>query len=350
MAYDRNAPRIKWTPEQRNAVYEQCGPLWRTAHPQEIWEIAQQLAGIPEDKRRASISNLDRERLRELYGSPAPEDGKPDWRPKRGKKLGATHKPNGAPPQPPLFGPALQIHASIGRDGLIYRADPPPQEASARDDDSIPAETREFAERFAHRIETPPAVDETPSKYEAIGLAVSILAEEFGDIISNALTKAIADPKTAATLAGLLGRVTTHADAPAVDSEPLHAEPDESPESSESPTAARSPRSHPRERLPRVLVAGLLPDQIEVLKKSFRGRADLRFWKSSDAVSMLRKQVGTVDAAVGWVSYMNHSPDALLSSRAPTYYRARGGITSVKTQIERAIKVVQLEHAGHVAQ
>jgi hypothetical protein len=343
----RNKPRILWSVDERDAVYSHCVSLLADdakATKADVFAMAMELAEIPPHRRRPFSSPVLAEINERLQCAAS---GKPP--PKRGPKVTLKHaKSEDVPPAPipslespaappmreplPLFAPDEPIP-------IVERANGSAASASSLQA-SPPSDVSETPTEDVS--ETPTTIDDDEQKFARIGRAVTVLADHFGDALVDAIAKALTSPRVARTLSEILNPSTSAESPAAVDPEP--------PEPHSELTFDEPKRKRERERLPRVLVAGLLPSQIHEIGKAFQGRADLRYWKSSDAVSLLRKQVQGCDAAVGMVLKMNHSPDAVLQSRAPTYFRAKGGVTTVKREIERALKVIQLERGGHVVQ
>lgn len=307
--------RINWDRELKEGVYAAVAPYWGTYTIEAAWKQAQEDVGVPHELRRKYSAGTGVE-LAKLYGPAG-----------RGAKVRTfTPRANGR---------------------HVGEVPPTPIAVAGTTDD-------------APTLETPTETDSTPSApIPAVGAAsapgsleqaIGVVVQAFGGLIREAFTDAIAKALTSPHVAAAFAEVIRplaqqsaivpdeHDDAPA--GVPVDIE-----------TAIQLSQEHRKEReeLPRVLVAGLLPNQIKKVQEHFAGRVNLRFWKSSDSGAMLRKQIPGIDAAVGMVGFMGHSADHTLSARAPTYLRASGGVTSVKHQIEKALKMLELERNGHVA-
>lgn len=320
--------RVFWGKELTQRVYDEVRKLWASELTRPaMWQAAQAAAGIPENLRRPFAGRISVE-LVTLFG--------------RKPSIGKRRKPSAeAPPAEPLREtplppvPAIELPPSFQPlpEGPIAYVDP---KGNATCTDCA-------AEVEAERQRAQEADD-----LAAVGRTVMELVGAFESVLTRAIAKAITSPAFAQTLSEVLGRTASAPSATAARLErPAHDPYD--PHAPMPDRPANPPRNAPRARLPRILVAGLLPSQISEVRRAFHGRADLRFWKSSDAAALLRKQCESVDAGVGWVRFMGHSAEAILKSKAPTYVPANGGITQLTDRIEHALKIVTLEAAGHVA-
>jgi len=194
--------------------------------------------------------------------------------------------------------------------------------------------------------DAPPVVDLTEARYAAVGRAVTVIAEHLGDSLIGSLARALERPQFAHCIAEVVRHVGQALSAPA---------------GTEDPNAGalrdalaelqQQAREQAQEKLPRILVAGLKPNQIEELRTEYAERARLVFWKQTDSAHLLKSQMPGVQAAVAMVGKMGHVTDAALAqgmkSRSRAYVRVSGGVSSVKKGVERAIKMLALESAGH---
>jgi hypothetical protein len=171
-----------------------------------------------------------------------------------------------------------------------------------------------------------------PTDLETIGAAVHILAKLLTGALSQAIAEGIAgaaaNPKVAEALARAL-HPETRSPVPIVMTpapEPVLED------------FKRLEPGKPRNRLPRILVAGMKPNQSQVVTKAFQGRADFRFWESSEAIDQLKRMAEHVDAAVGMTSFLGHPADQALRARVPIYIAYQGGVTTVKNGVEKALR------------
>lgn len=330
----RSKPRIFWGRELTAKVIAAMGPYWQTHTADDAFAQAQEDVGIEPKQRRPYVQKIGAMAQKRLGKKPL---------------IKVRHKivkrrPNGE--QPHVEAVAGLIEAIDESTAAITGTDA--QEAVTATD---PAPTIQTPSESGIAASAPIPAAGAVSSPGSLDAAFAVIGKAFGGIIRDALAdgiaRALTNPAVAASFAEVLRPLVVQSAAIA---EPVHDEP--SPQQTlPLDVAAQEAKAHKRERedLPRVLVAGMLPTQIHKIEEAFAGRATLRFWKSSDSQALLRKQVPGIDAAVGMVGFMGHSADHILASRAPTYLRASGGVTSVKRQIEQALKMVSLERSGHVA-
>lgn len=316
----RSKPRINWTREQRKAVYGAVKQYWNSRYTvDEGFERAQVDVGIPANKRRKCAGGIKSD-LTKLYGS------KPTalrTRDANGEAVDLTDTTTSDATA------AISVATATAETPTIETPSTEEQAASAP-------------------ISAVPAASSPGSLEHAIGVIGKAFGGLIRDALADALTRALTNPEVAASFAEVLRPAMRSA----LISEPEPSPP--SPQLSLLPEAAEAAQEHKRERedLPRILVAGLLPAQIEEIKNTYSDRAALRFWRSDETVDQLRRQLPGVDAAVA-SRFMSHPPDHVLSDRQKrhglTFLRCHGGMSSIKHGIERALKVIELERAGHIA-
>lgn len=94
----------------------------------------------------------------------------------------------------------------------------------------------------------------------------------------------------------------------------------------------------PRERLRRVIVAGMLNSQAKTIEAAFNGKLDLRFWSKDQSADMLKRMLTQADSVIGMVGFLAHSHDAILKSSKVPYTPVSGGVTQVKQALERLLE------------
>lgn len=97
---------------------------------------------------------------------------------------------------------------------------------------------------------------------------------------------------------------------------------------------------HRKERLQRVVVAGMLNSQARALESEFKNKLDLRFWSKDQSNDTLKSMLSHADAVVGMVGFLAHSHDAVLKSSKVPYTPVSGGVTQVKQALHRLLETV----------
>lgn len=98
--------------------------------------------------------------------------------------------------------------------------------------------------------------------------------------------------------------------------------------------------SHRKERMHRVVVAGVLNSQARAIETEFKNKLDLRFWSKDQSNDTLKSMLSHADAAIGMVGFLAHSHDGILKASKVPYTQVSGGVTQVKQALERLLETV----------
>lgn len=93
-----------------------------------------------------------------------------------------------------------------------------------------------------------------------------------------------------------------------------------------------------KEKLQRVVVAGLLNSQAKAVQSEFEKRLDLRFWSKDQSPDTLKSMLSHADAAVGMVSFLAHSHDSILKASKVPYTPVSGGVSQIKQALVRLLE------------
>lgn len=93
-----------------------------------------------------------------------------------------------------------------------------------------------------------------------------------------------------------------------------------------------------KEKLQRVVVAGLLNSQAKAVQSEFEKRLDLRFWSKDQSPDTLKSMLSHADAAVGMVSFLAHSHDSILKASKVPYTPVSGGVSQIKQALARLLE------------
>jgi len=108
-----------------------------------------------------------------------------------------------------------------------------------------------------------------------------------------------------------------------------------------SPTTAPEALSQikvKKTKLKRVIVAGTLGSQANVIEKAFANKLDLRFWSKDQSNDTLRQMLSHADAAVAMVGFLAHSHDQILKASKVQYIPVSGGVSQIKGALEGLIE------------
>jgi hypothetical protein len=110
------------------------------------------------------------------------------------------------------------------------------------------------------------------------------------------------------------------------------------------PTSAQTKASSPRapalkSAVPqlKILVAGLIGPQIDIVLKKFGALADLRFWQSSESLAQLKRQAKSCAYVIGVTNFMPHSAEGILKDSGSVYVRHPGGVSKLKDTLNAVI-------------
>jgi hypothetical protein len=183
----------------------------------------------------------------------------------------------------------------------------------------------EAAQRIAaeteRRLAPPEAQPETPPAQPPtlLGLLTAALDSAEGRALIGVVTSAVMQHLWDIPIAPS-APVAVPEPAPTIDPEPL---PDPAPEA--------------RVRLPRVLIVGLLPAQIQVIKNKYRERFDLRFAHQDIALRELRGMVPGVERVVIQTSWISHKAEDIVRSNladGAQFQRVTGGVSAIMRALD----------------
>lgn len=85
---------------------------------------------------------------------------------------------------------------------------------------------------------------------------------------------------------------------------------------------------------PKVLIAGTKNNQAEALKPLISELGlNAEFWSKDESSESLRRLARNSDTAIGMVSFLAHSHDAILKHGAPKYLRVTGGVSAIAEKL-----------------
>jgi hypothetical protein len=93
-----------------------------------------------------------------------------------------------------------------------------------------------------------------------------------------------------------------------------------------------------RTKMKRVVVAGSLNSQGNVIAKEFGEKLDLRFWTKDQSNDTLRSMLQHADAAVAMVGFLSHPQDNIIKSSKVMYIPVSGGVTQVKLTLQKLLE------------
>lgn len=96
------------------------------------------------------------------------------------------------------------------------------------------------------------------------------------------------------------------------------------------PETAKAAAKQTAPRLKRVLVMGLIPNQIQEVANEFKGALDMRFWRTDQSANLLKSLSKQVDQTVIMTDFIAHSHEGLIKNSGVPYVRQPGGITKLK--------------------
>lgn len=179
--------------------------------------------------------------------------------------------------------------------------------------DSVPAKVKELDHQQTKAVEEEVQQAVQSVEQQARERLEDQIAQFLGKILAKALSNAIKSPELAVMF-----------QPPAINHEPLR----------------HRLVQHRKEKLPRVVVAGLLNSQTKVVESGFNDRLDLRFWSKDQSPDTLKSMLSHADAAVGMVSFLAHSHDSILKASKVPYTPVSGGVTQIKQALERLLETV----------
>ena len=87
---------------------------------------------------------------------------------------------------------------------------------------------------------------------------------------------------------------------------------------------------------PKVLIAGTKGNQAEALKPlTAKLGLNVEFWSKDESSESLRRLARNSDTAIGMVSFLAHSHDAILKHGAPKYLRVTGGVSAIAEKLRK---------------
>ena len=104
--------------------------------------------------------------------------------------------------------------------------------------------------------------------------------------------------------------------------------------------AAPPPQIHapiinePRAHKPKVLIAGLLPQQAGMIQSEFGEVFDLTFWKD-ESLHALKSRAESAAVTITFTSKIGHAAENAIKTTSTEYHRCVGGMTSLRDMLTR---------------
>lgn len=104
--------------------------------------------------------------------------------------------------------------------------------------------------------------------------------------------------------------------------------------------AAPPPQIHapvinePRANKPKVLIAGLLPQQAGMIQSEFGEVFDLTFWKD-ESLHALKSRAESAAVTITFTSKIGHAAESAIKATSTEYRRCVGGMTSLRDMLTR---------------
>ena len=104
--------------------------------------------------------------------------------------------------------------------------------------------------------------------------------------------------------------------------------------------AAPPPQIHapiinePRAHKPKVLIAGLLPQQAGMIQSEFGEVFDLAFWKD-ESLHALKSRAESAEVTITFTSKIGHAAESAIKTTSTEYHRCVGGMTSLRDMLTR---------------
>ena len=104
--------------------------------------------------------------------------------------------------------------------------------------------------------------------------------------------------------------------------------------------AAPPPQIHapiinePRAHKPKVLIAGLLPQQAGMIQSEFGEVFDLTFWKD-ESLQALKHRAEAAQVTITFTSKIGHAAESAIKATSTEYHRCVGGMTSLRDMLTR---------------
>jgi hypothetical protein len=214
--------------------------------------------------------------------------------------------------------------------------------ANAGNASIVNREIREAVQRFPIEPVVAPAV-EAPVVEEPAAVEVQPLLHDDDpppraiDVLADAIV---------ATSADIIGRILTHESVRTAiaslitsmfipSSQPQHAE-------QETAAATQPPRDPVTgfvKPLPRVLIAGLEPRQIEDVKERYGSKLDLAFWKKDQSTHSLKRLAKDADVVIGITKFISHPMDqSMMATAKERYVRHAYGVSALLPRLETIVK------------
>ncbi|MDE2097553.1 MAG: hypothetical protein KGL39_09930 [Patescibacteria group bacterium] len=89
----------------------------------------------------------------------------------------------------------------------------------------------------------------------------------------------------------------------------------------------------------RILIGGLLPGQVNMIRQEFGNRFDLRFWLATESTDRLRAGAGHADRVYLMTDFINHSQEETIK-RKDNYERISGGMTALREKLALLTKEI----------
>ena len=84
----------------------------------------------------------------------------------------------------------------------------------------------------------------------------------------------------------------------------------------------------------RVLIVGLLGNQVELVRRAYLRRLELRFLRSTDSMIRSGQLAAHCDVTVAMIGWLDHVHAGVLSKHAQHYVRIPSGMTSLRRTLD----------------
>lgn len=187
--------------------------------------------------------------------------------------------------------------------------------------DAVPAKVKELDAQLTKAVEEEVQQAVQSVEQKARAELEDAIAVYIGRVLAKALTVAVRDPE----LRAIFGNDRANIGHEGIVNHEPH---------------KHHPVQHRKERLHRVVVAGVLNSQARAIEQEFKNKLDLRFWSKDQSNDTLKSMLSHADAAIGMVGFLAHSHDGILKASKVPYTPVSGGVTQVKQALERLLETV----------
>lgn len=307
------SPRVVWTSEEKYAIAKEVVRLQKAQPHLSIMTAVRQAQQILPEKRQRLAQIQNRHHIPwidDLIAQVRNEE--------------------------PVDNPNRAVDTNEDRDATTTSAQPE-EEQKAPTPVDVPASPSLFAE-FASTSEIMDILMQRLGQTFKTMLLEVLSSDEMREILSGVRSPTAAEQSAAAVLTPARpGPATAHSQAFAP-SAPTPLSALQSPSAEPYPAVTRQRMPEPSKatakidspRLKRVLIMGLIPNQIQEVTNEFKGALDLRFWRTDQSANLLKSLSKQVDQTVIMTDFIAHSHEVLIKNASVPYVRQSGGISRLK--------------------